>query len=67
VRHFAWLQLSSLTPSCASSRRTASLSPDALAPLATPATGSPEEFAAFFAAETRKWEAVVKTAHVTPD
>jgi tripartite-type tricarboxylate transporter receptor subunit TctC len=34
---------------------------------ATPATGTPEEFAAFFAAETRKWEAVVKTAHVTLD
>jgi tripartite-type tricarboxylate transporter receptor subunit TctC len=34
---------------------------------ATPATGTPEEFAAFFAAETRKWEAVVKTARVTLD
>jgi tripartite-type tricarboxylate transporter receptor subunit TctC len=34
---------------------------------ATPATGTPQEFAAFFAAEMRKWEAVVKTAHVTLD
>jgi tripartite-type tricarboxylate transporter receptor subunit TctC len=34
---------------------------------ATPATGTPEEFAAFFAAERSKWEAVVKTAHVTLD
>jgi tripartite-type tricarboxylate transporter receptor subunit TctC len=34
---------------------------------ATPATGTPEEFAAFFAAENRKWEAVVKTAGVSFD
>jgi tripartite-type tricarboxylate transporter receptor subunit TctC len=34
---------------------------------ATPATGTPEEFAAFFAAEARKWETVVKTAGVSLD
>jgi tripartite-type tricarboxylate transporter receptor subunit TctC len=34
---------------------------------ATPATGTPEEFAAFFAVETRKWEAVVKSAGVSVD
>ena len=34
---------------------------------ATPATGTPEEFAAFFATETRKWETVVKTAGVSLD
>jgi tripartite-type tricarboxylate transporter receptor subunit TctC len=34
---------------------------------ATPATGTPQEFAAFFAAETRKWEAVVKSAGVSID
>jgi tripartite-type tricarboxylate transporter receptor subunit TctC len=34
---------------------------------ATPATGTPEEFAAFFAAERSKWEAVVKTAGVSLD
>jgi tripartite-type tricarboxylate transporter receptor subunit TctC len=34
---------------------------------AMPATGTPEEFAAFFAAERSKWEAVVKTAGVSLD
>jgi tripartite-type tricarboxylate transporter receptor subunit TctC len=34
---------------------------------ATAATGTPQEFAAFFAAETRKWEAVVKSARVSVD
>jgi tripartite-type tricarboxylate transporter receptor subunit TctC len=34
---------------------------------ATPATGTPEEFAAFFAAERSKWETVVKTAGVSLD
>ncbi len=34
---------------------------------ATPATGTPEEFAAFFAAENRKWVAVVKSAGVSLD
>jgi tripartite-type tricarboxylate transporter receptor subunit TctC len=34
---------------------------------ATAATGTPQEFAAFFAAETRKWEAVVKAARVSVD
>jgi tripartite-type tricarboxylate transporter receptor subunit TctC len=34
---------------------------------ATPATGTPQEFAAFFAAETRKWETVVKSAGVSID
>jgi tripartite-type tricarboxylate transporter receptor subunit TctC len=34
---------------------------------ATPSTGTPGEFAAFFVAETRKWEAVVKTAGVSLD
>jgi tripartite-type tricarboxylate transporter receptor subunit TctC len=34
---------------------------------ATPATGTPEEFAAFFAAENRKWVAVVKSVGVSLD
>jgi tripartite-type tricarboxylate transporter receptor subunit TctC len=34
---------------------------------ATPATGTPQEFAAFFAAETRKWVTVVKSAGVSVD
>ena len=34
---------------------------------ATPATGTPEEFAAFFAAERSKWEAVVKTVGISID
>jgi putative tricarboxylic transport membrane protein len=34
---------------------------------ATPATGTPQEFAVFFAAETRKWETVVKSAGVSID
>jgi hypothetical protein len=34
---------------------------------ATAATGTPQEFATFFAAETRKWEAVVKSAKVSVD
>jgi tripartite-type tricarboxylate transporter receptor subunit TctC len=34
---------------------------------ATPATGTPQEFAVFFAAETRKWAAVVKSAGITID
>jgi len=34
---------------------------------ATPATGTPQEFAAFFAAETRKWVAVVKSAGISID
>jgi tripartite-type tricarboxylate transporter receptor subunit TctC len=34
---------------------------------ATPSTGTPEEFAAFFAAENRKWIAVVKTVGVSLD
>jgi hypothetical protein len=34
---------------------------------ATAATGTPHEFAVFFAAETRKWEAVVRSAGVTID
>jgi tripartite-type tricarboxylate transporter receptor subunit TctC len=32
-----------------------------------PSTGTPAEFAAFFAAETRKWTAVVKAAGITPE
>lgn len=32
---------------------------------ATPAIGTPAEFAVFFAAEMRKWEGVVKTAGIT--
>jgi len=34
---------------------------------ATPATGTPQEFAAFFAAETRKWAVVVKSAGIGID
>ena len=34
---------------------------------ATPATGTPQEFATFFAAETRKWVAVVKSAGISID
>jgi tripartite-type tricarboxylate transporter receptor subunit TctC len=34
---------------------------------ATATTGTPHEFAAFFAAEMRKWEAVVKSAGVSVD
>jgi tripartite-type tricarboxylate transporter receptor subunit TctC len=34
---------------------------------ATPATGTPEEFAAFFAAENRKWVAIVKSVGVSLD
>jgi tripartite-type tricarboxylate transporter receptor subunit TctC len=34
---------------------------------ATAATGTPQEFAAFFTAEMRKWEAVVKSAGVSVD
>ena len=30
-----------------------------------PSTGSPEEFARFFAAETRKWASVAATAGIT--
>jgi tripartite-type tricarboxylate transporter receptor subunit TctC len=29
-----------------------------------PSTGSPQEFAAFFAAENRKWAAIVADAHI---
>jgi tripartite-type tricarboxylate transporter receptor subunit TctC len=32
-----------------------------------PSTGSPEEFAAFFAAETRKWASVVAAAHISAE
>lgn len=34
---------------------------------ATPATGTPAEFATFFAAEMHKWEGVVKTAGINMD
>ena len=34
---------------------------------ATPATGTPQEFAVFFAAETRKWAAIVKSAGISVD
>jgi tripartite-type tricarboxylate transporter receptor subunit TctC len=34
---------------------------------ATPATGTPQEFAVFFAAETRKWAVVVKSAGIGID
>ena len=34
---------------------------------ATPATGTPQEFATFFAAETRKWAVVVKSAGIGID
>jgi tripartite-type tricarboxylate transporter receptor subunit TctC len=34
---------------------------------ATPATGTPQEFAAYFTAETRKWAVVVKSAGIGPD
>jgi tripartite-type tricarboxylate transporter receptor subunit TctC len=34
---------------------------------ATPAPGTPQEFAVFFAAETRKWAAIVKSAGISID
>ena len=37
---------------------------DVFDPSVIPATGTPEQFAAFFTAETRKWAGIVAAAHI---